>query len=499
MKRICPTNNKAPRTIESAPTSLQPPYAQASHRVMTTKNSSSLLHRINPFSDSKIPTNITSELIGKTVSPDVASKTRNIVHYNGVGCIQDIPKPLTAKKYNLILHSLIQPPSQTPTNSTSDLKTPAEALITITSLIKNSDELPYQTKLELLDSLKFNYLAGGVQKQSLKDIQEFIKLKTGFATPVLNHRIENVLSSMAKEFYITRHLDNYYGRLFETELSKNIIHNPTPAMDTAKRIINYTLEQDFRGLSRSLQKTMCKIVADALRSDKAPWIESVNECKSFLASESPVDFIAMLKCDRTYSIPLTLSVAVKYLFRAPAFEELMDDCTELYEDVILPQRTMLRVENSKETSSRHGVMLHYQHDDRATPSGLGNGVRPMDRYQIPTLTVTSHNQEALMSERAIGIGMSGSSNILNFLYLRLEREHPDFHIDDARLMTAAYLTFSGGHSFNEAYTVFGYQNNHSFKPLSFLELYEKNSSAKKSIDNAYNAVLSAAETLQTGN
>ncbi|TKK39235.1 hypothetical protein PflCFBP13517_23030 [Pseudomonas fluorescens] len=360
----------------------------------------------------------------------------------------------------------------------------------------------------MLEILKRSYLAGAVTTQNLEKLAKLIKLKTSSTSPVLNYKIEDIIASMAREFYITRHLDNFYGRLFETELAQHIIHNPSPEMVIAKKIITNVIKEHFQNLAPCLQVEMCLIIDGKLREDIGPWAESIAEIKNFMATNTPEDFIAMLNCDHIYSIPLTLSIAINYIVRAggfkcsrnpantPYFNTYLPQRDTLYNDIITPQRAMERVVNDKEKSNRHGIMLHYQHGENKIQNKLGVGIRPIDQYRISTTTVSEHNQQAFSIERAIGVGMSGCSNVLNFLYLDIEKNFPDFSIENARLMTAAHLTFSGGHSFNEAYTVFSYQNNKSFKPICFNELQEKNQLARMAIDHAYNHIINTSISFQ---
>lgn len=114
-------------------------------------------------------------------------------------------------------------------------------------------------------------------------------------------------------------------------------------------------------------------------------------------------------------------------------------------EVIKPQRDLNRIINNQVVSNRTGIKLNYQMQDQNGQPGY-IGIRSMVRYQSAVNSLTEHNQEALTSERPIGIGMSGSSNILNHLFILLDDEFSDFNIDHARLLAASFLTYSDGHS-----------------------------------------------------
>jgi RTX toxin RtxA len=47
-------------------------------------------------------------------------------------------------------------------------------------------------------------------------------------------------------------------------------------------------------------------------------------------------------------------------------------------------------------------------------------------------------------------GPSGSTNIMTFLYLQMQKENPAFNLQDAFAGTMMFLTFDGGHSLPES-------------------------------------------------
>jgi len=130
---------------------------------------------------------------------------------------------------------------------------------------------------------------------------------------------------------------------------------------------------------------------------------------------------------------------------------------------------------------------------------LGTGVRPIDRYKRNVRNLTEHDQEAQQSERAIGIGMSGSSNLLNALFRKIGADNPRFSITSARLIAAAHLTFSGGHSINEAFTVFNYANAGNVIPLSYSDLAAYFTASpveglfNSAVEHAFSAVIGASD------
>lgn len=68
----------------------------------------------------------------------------------------------------------------------------------------------------------------------------------------------------------------------------------------------------------------------------------------------------------------------------------------------------------------------------------------------------------------------------------------------AQVATAAWLAHSGGHSFNEAYSVFGYTHNKDMIPLSYSDFSDTAPAAKAAVDYAFEKILETALKLHSG-
>lgn len=391
------------------------------------------------------------------------------------------------------------PLSETPSIVKDKIRTPGEAMIDIASLIQRVS-VPSREKDEIERLIKNTWLDGVFSHQHFDHVTAIIKRKMR-NNPAIIERINKIASSLESKFFITKRNDNYYGRLFETELSKYIIEMPSFNMMKVRNTIASFIIDDFLKMSYDKQKELCECIAHMMFMDTPSWRYDLCQANEFMASEEPHKFIEMMRFTGEYSIPLILSVAVKYINKATGMSTIADEAGKYYINDINRQRNLIASISSDEqlVTKTHGLLLPYQKnisiDYEAIP---GIGIRPIDKYQRPIrkADITEHDELALWSERAIGIGMSGSANLLHFLFRKIQSENENFSMNDAKLATAAWLTHSGGHSFNEAYSSFEFMKSGSFKPLSFNKLSQSSDLGRNAVSHSYNKVLEASRRLK---
>jgi hypothetical protein len=452
------------------------------------------------FSRKIVDKQTASLCIGKTVTPGAADRLHKAVIFDGNGVVKGFKSDLSQTDYKLIIENITRPLNEKPQISEDRILTPGEAMIDISSAIATSN-ISGILKNKLATLIKQTWLAGNPTKQSAINVADLIKFQLNSQSSQLNDKIDKIISSIEKDFFVTRHNDNYYGRLFDTEFSTYLIDNPTSEMQDAKHQVRESILHDFGEYDTELKHDLCKLLKQWMLDDPPAWRGGIPEVSKFLASGSPADFTNMLHSKDKYSIPLILSIAVKYIASAPGFDNMKNRATQFYVSTILPNRNLDDSSASKLTtglrSNRYGILLRHQQGVDNNRFKGNYGIRPVDKYKSSTSTnqLSEHNKNALRDERAIGIGMSGSTNLLNFLFNNLHTRTDKFPMDDAKLMTAAYLCFSGGHSINEAYTVFEYKNHRNFKPLSFSELSDTSDYHKKAVDYAFKKILDASADL----
>lgn len=431
-------------------------------------------------------------LLGKTIAPKIASSKLGKVLFNGYGEIVALPAALKKRDFKVFLENITQSLKEAPVkNSEEKIRTTAECTIDMACVIKKSN-IPDNIKFVLENELKSIYLSESSSVQTLGLFLKYAITRLDKSPAVLN-KLELLLNSIEKQFYVTKHNDNYYGRSFESTVAEMIIDKPSEEMKKSTEIIKNKLLKDFLSLDKNQQEKLINSIKSDMVKDPAIWREDITEAKTFLDKCTSGNFIEMLNSKNPINHLLVMHLAVKYVISSPNFRDMKNDASTLYVDVIERQRDFHRVINNQELSNRTGIKLSYQPQSNARLNRYG--VRPIDRYQPSVDNLTEHNREALISERPIGIGMSGSSNILNHLFISLDDGTSGFNIEQARLLAASFLTYSGGHSINEAYTVFGYKDNKSFKPVNYISLIESDRFTKEIINNSYNKLIDEAMIL----
>ncbi len=437
-------------------------------------------------------------LIGKTIEPKFASAIKSKIEFDGVGKIVAIKNnKLSLKNFNDLCRYTIKPLSETHQVSKEKIMTPGEGLVNIARLIRSYDgEINNKEYLENI--IRDMWLSDRGYLDCLGDIVHELS-ESNVENIELINKVKGVLKSVNENFYLTKGNDNYYGRLFETELSKYIVENPNQEMLNIRDAISSTIIKNFSSLHPYIQMDICEKVHAMMISDPPAWRDSLTEVNEFLNSRKPTDFIRMFKFSGNYSVPLNLSLAIKYILSS---KNILDDnvkaqYSEYNKKNISSQRLLIKSNNlnAKAKTEFVGVYLPYQKPILENNRMIsGKGIRPLDMYMRPSADdrVKTHDAMALLSERATGIGVSGSSNILYGLLKQLELNGENISVDDWELASAAFLCYSGGHSFNEAYSVFERRNTEEFKPVSFKHIKDLNDLSKKAVLHSYNNVIESS-------
>jgi hypothetical protein len=448
------------------------------------------------------PDEMANTLLGKTISPETAFRMREMVTVDSRGMITKVqPRHLSNSNFTDISNSITAPLTQRPQPAQELIRTPKEVLLALTLAIAES-ELNTSIKTPIIERLKVSWLDNRSSRDITQNLITQLQRDLSFEpekNQALLSRIEEISNTLEKEFYITKRNDNYYGRLFDTAFSEYVINNPTVQSHHINELLTQKLLTDFNSYPPAMQLALCAEIHQRMRDDPPGWREQIKETQQFLRAFDTQNFTAMLQSRDPYAIPLTLSLAVKYMLVAPNLRPLAEVATQHYIDVIENQRERIEsLENSNFRSDRYGLLLPYQSAPQQPTRLLGTkGIRPIDCYQLTTQKITPHNRAALHAERAIGTGMSGSTNVLNYLFKSLIEEGKVFSMEHAKTLTAAYLTFSGGHSLNEAYTVFSYNDQKNFTPLLFNQLAGADQYNADAVEYAYQRVLDACKLLNT--
>lgn len=84
----------------------------------------------------------------------------------------------------------------------------------------------------------------------------------------------------------------------------------------------------------------------------------------------------------------------------------------------------------------------------------GSGLSVQGKTTLDMAHVKAFDANALAHEMNSVNGPSGSTNIMTFLYLQMQKENPQINLQDAFAGTMMFLTFDGGHSLPESVGTF---------------------------------------------
>lgn len=415
----------------------------------------------------------------------VVSSTENIV-------IREKNVPINSGNVN-------NTPQQTPDAASSEkIRIATECLMDIVALLRLKGADKYNEPL--MGLLKKWFLSGRFNSASLDYLKDFkFKGAPGSSKSEINalrSRIDNILASCEKEVDSVRSHDNYYGRLFDSFFASEIINSPSKEMLDAAKTINLAIIENFNSRHAENERNwLCHELKEDLIADPPAWRADISEVSDFFKNSTPENFIKMLHSPHKLAHALTIHLAVKYIALSPGCYPIRSQASPIYTYVIKPQKKTLLAGDEMPVSKLVGILLKHQHRDN-TFTTAGAGIRPLDTIKPLTAELTLHNKQALSHGSPVATGMSGSANILNYFFHELAEDSDTFDMEQAKLLSAAELTYSGGHSISEAYTSFNLAENRDFQPLDYFSLLHQ-PVARKAADYAWEEVLKRAIEINT--
>jgi hypothetical protein len=117
------------------------------------------------------------------------------------------------------------------------------------------------------------------------------------------------------------------------------------------------------------------------------------------------------------------------------------------------QMTALGAQFTPTQTSGYGTVLAHQ-PQLVGGENWGKGLSVQGKTTLDMDNVKTFDGNALSHEMNSVNGPSGSTNIMSFLYLQLQKENPSINLQDAFAGTMMFLTFDGGHSLPESVGTF---------------------------------------------
>jgi RTX toxin RtxA len=119
-------------------------------------------------------------------------------------------------------------------------------------------------------------------------------------------------------------------------------------------------------------------------------------------------------------------------------------------------KKQLKASNAQFTpaqTSGYGTVLAHQ-PQLSGGAHWGQGLSVQGKTTLDMAQIKAFDANALGHEMNSVNGPSGSTNIMSFLYLQMQKENPALNLQDAFAGTMMFLTFDGGHSLPESVGTF---------------------------------------------
>lgn len=434
------------------------------------ENKVNKIRSILEWNDKKLA--VMDPLLGKSISPNFLfdNNLDGKIRVNGFGEITGFTTKLSDENRKLVLANVISPLKMRQENKPS-IRTPHSAIIDIAAKIKYSCIAAEKKNIEL-HLLREIYFRGGANKAYIQGYVDSLRSDRDYDDVIPD--LEKIIDTIPARVPKTLANDNLYGRNFDSNLAEYVLNERVQCeyLKRNSQEIRDFLKQELLRQSPS-ENEVLYLIRDMMVDDPQPWREKIPESRFFITNPSRESFFKMLDSDHMFSGMLISSVAVKALCAYPSLAGIKEAATKRYSMRIEPERVLINnMSGQSNESGRTGLLLSYQYDSLVgSNDNVGVGVRPIDRYVLPATYKEDceHNKISIRRGRAVGIGLSGSSNLLEYLFKYIKNDNSKFDMDAARLQAATFLTFSGGHSINEAYNVF-YSKPDMLKPVSYDEL-----------------------------
>ena len=229
------------------------------------KNSDSQNHKQDP-------------LIGQSIDPKIASGLLNDVIFNCHGEIISLPSDLNKKDRELLNNNVVDPLKiKNAADPKKKIRTASECIIDMYCAIKKSN-IPEHKKSLMLNQAKQLYLSNNLSKKTVKSFLHYCQYSLDKSSPLKNKIIE-LFASIEKVIYVTKHIDNYYGRTFDSLIAEEVVNNPSTQMERNAYIIKNELIRDFKSLTESQKIIVAEALCYKMKKDPAIWYPDIPEEK----------------------------------------------------------------------------------------------------------------------------------------------------------------------------------------------------------------------------
>lgn len=435
------------------------------------------------------PLQLIPDLQGFALKPEDADRFFEVLAFDGVGNIIGARRELTESEVEEVKRLAITPLHLT--NSSTERthsRTPVESLLYLNHFLENSYPDKMVTKWQ--GNIREFWLSGYMSADRVKSFFQSA-LKDFKGDLVITQKINMLLKDLEKEKYPAQLYDNMFGRIFSSELGRELVENPTKESLQTARMIAHELKQDVATFSADERQMIAAYLRDDIRFwfPKCPSIsvfmddptlENLNNCLSTIENGFDVIKISrLLVCvqgTKNYA-----QVGDPYLSKANQFynETLLK--IRMSDNVISsymkaggvngePKIVTVSQDNSFKTNS-YGSKLRFHPRNEGDESDFIYSKSQPDMKSLNHENSSIFEQNMLRSGHSFGLGISGTTNLSCFLYEDMAKKYDGFSKNQAFLNTLAFVLYDGGHSIAESLAV--------FKAIGYLEQEAFNSDAEK--------------------
>ena len=422
-----------------------------------------------------------SGFYGHTIKPDVAADYLHAVVFDGTGRVVGLREgweELDNIDKLRLKHSIIKPLSRTNSPYEREApKTETESLIEFASSLRDKAGIPEIDSL--YQEIKSLWFDGGVSKENVKAL--LLKASEVLNEyPLLQRKADALLSHVEKDSVISRQHDNLFGRVFESELGRKIISDiPESFVQTSIEYGSYLFDsfeeyisEKFAGDAESqnefVQETMQEL-ASKIKGHARPWYSRVSALNEFITEPTLDNFRNMLtRIEDGYGvISLSHITPVIANFDKLGFHQSSwkKASVGFYKDFVLAYRGFsteiagsgdgysVVVDPAKTTHRDYGIGLRYQ-PRNAQFSDFLRTRNVVEERVLDQDKLTAFEKNALDSGMPVGLGTSGITTIVDYLYKHIAAEKGSFSVEQAYLNTLFYFLFDGSHSVVDSLVVY---------------------------------------------
>ena len=435
------------------------------------------------------PLQLIPELQGLALKPEDADQFLEVLTFDGVGNIIGTKRELSDSEIEEVKRLAIAPLHLT--NSSGERthsRTPVDSLLYLNHFLENSYQDGMVIKWQ--GNIREFWLRGNMSADRVKSFFQ-LALKDFKGDLVISQKINMLLKDLEKEKHPAQLYDNMFGRIFSSELGRELVENPTKESLETARMIAHELKQDVATFSAAQRQ----VIVDYLRDDIRFWfpkcpsigvfmddptLDNLNNCLSKIENGFDVIKISrLLMC--VQGTKNFAQIGAPYLSKANQFynETLLK--IRKSDNVLSssvkdggvngePKQVTVTQDRFFETNS-YGSKLRYHPKNEQGESDFIYSKSQPDMKSLNHENSSTFEQNMLRSGHSFGLGISGTTNLSCFLYEDMAKKYDGFSKNQAFLNTLAFVLYDGGHSIAESLAV--------FKAIGYLEQESFNSDAEK--------------------